>query len=890
MTSKIFIYSWELISRHPKIHIRAHFIEENPQTSHKGSKFERFERIGRLDITDFKVFCHINKFQLNQAIEASGIKPEHVKSYEARLSTDISKKEKYLTVYFSSAVNMERFCKFCRPRPLMSEINPLTLYLATNEYPRTGWFERQTQPTTIQTEFEGSINFVDRFCGFEVKGTLTHRVRGLKPLNITLQSYAKIACFDIECMCGPREGMPQPWRRSDTVEMISLVVKTYLDDISTAKSYLLYIGDIPNLSAQPSTSLRGTLTPCVRGLRGSAQLRVPSTEPSLRLGSTFISASSETDLFEKFAEVLISEDPDVITGYNIFGFDLSYILNRLKLRLKHFPNLGRGKDGKTFSYKVEWSSSAYGENVYDRVEATGRVFVDMILFFRRMKLESYSLNFVSKLYLDEGKSDVTPTEMWQAFETRDPESLLRVAKYCIRDSMLTLRLFDKFFVWNEVCEMSRAMHCSIEDIYTRGEQLKVFNQIVHECMQRDIVLVPRKIDTWKEYKGAEVIQPERGIYNGCSVLDFQSLYPSILIAYNICPSTYTGVKPIPDPSGITYRHTFREEPVGILPHLVKRLLDERKMVKATIKETSDPHIQKILDRRQNALKVCANSVYGITGFKSNKYFGHVASAESITGLGRQLLLKVVETIEEKYPEKKLVLYGDTDSVMLNCEEDLARQIAKDITAELPPPMALNFEAYYEKMLFMSKKRYIMREPGTPGVIKYKGVVNARRNYCIFVRNLYSEIVQMMLDDNSSPEDVLKYADKRILDLIKGKIRHEDLLMTKSVKALDSYRGEYSESLPQVLMAKRLLSEGNILGSGERLEYLFIRKVEGSPRQKELQGNKMYTPDEIEQKQLKIDYLYYLEKQIVPALDDLLEILGPESYLKRFHKLLVQNPH
>src|SRR4029077_16368706 len=130
-------------------------------------------------------------------------------------------------------------------------------------------------------------------------------------------------------------------------------------------------------------------------------------------------------------------------------------------------------------------------------------------------------------------------------------------------------------------------------------------------------------------------------------------------------------------------------------------------------------------------------------------------------------------------------YGDTDSVMLNCEEDLARQIAKDITAELPPPMALNFEAYYEKMLFMSKKRYIMREP--KGVIKYKGVVNARRNYCIFVRNLYSEIVQMIVDDTSSPEDVLKYADKRILDLVNGKIRHEDLLMTKSVKALDSYR-------------------------------------------------------------------------------------------------------
>jgi hypothetical protein len=149
MTSKIFIYSWELISRHPKIHIRAHFIEENPPQQ---LELLEFERIGRLDITDFKVFCHINKFQLNQAIEASGIKPEHVKSYEARLSTNISKKEKYLTVYFSSAVNMEQFCKFCRPRPLMSEINPLTLYLATNEYPRTGWFERQTHKTLNKVE------------------------------------------------------------------------------------------------------------------------------------------------------------------------------------------------------------------------------------------------------------------------------------------------------------------------------------------------------------------------------------------------------------------------------------------------------------------------------------------------------------------------------------------------------------------------------------------------------------------------------------------------------------------------------------------------------------------------------------------------------------------
>ena len=386
--------------------------------------------------------------------------------------------------------------------------------------------------------------------------------------------------------------------------------------------------------------------------------------------------------------------------------------------------------------KVNWASNAYGANNYNRLTINGRIILDMFLYFKRLKLDKYSLEYVSNMYLGEGKqTNIDYITMNDAFRSQDRAELRKVATYCIKDSQLVHKLFDKVGMWIDVCEVAKITRCGIEEIYTRGEQMKVISQCVKECMDQRIVLQPQPTPTvWRAYEGAYVIEPIKGVYKHCALLDFQSLYPSIIIAHNICPSTYTTDPNVPS-TGV---HRFRTDKVGIFPSMIKRLLLERQKVKKQMRDFDSTSMKYIvLHRRQNALKVCANSVYGMMGFQYSKYFGHVACAESVTALGRTYLCQVINYIE-KDPALK-VIYGDTDSCMVHNpnamnEQDMidtAKKICDDITAHrLPKPMALLFESYYDSVVLLSKKRYIMLHGDN---ICYKGVISARRDYCQFAQ-------------------------------------------------------------------------------------------------------------------------------------------------------------
>jgi DNA polymerase elongation subunit (family B) len=703
----------------------------------------------------------------------------------------------------------------------MDDVDPIVGFLSTNQFMFTGWYSSP---------------------GLEID------VKELKYIpGVTDVTYPKVACIDIETYCSSGHGMPRPYMRKDTIEMVSIVFKRYMQD--DWNKYLIYVGN-------EKLNCNGIdhVIPC----------------------------SDELELIKIMAKVISDESPDVITGYNIFGFDLGYIISRLKLRLMPLPDMSRGKHGTTTTRKVNWSSSAYGQNTYDRVEVSGRVFVDLMLFFRRMKLDRYSLDYISSKFLGgKGKMDMPYDLMWEHFRTRDITGLERIAEYCVYDSVLTMELFDKFYIWTDMCEMSSAMKCSIEDIYTRGEQLKVLNQVIYKCVERKLVLVPRQkpTDVQGKYQGAYVLEPKKGIYEGCTVVDFQSLYPSILIAYNICPSTYMTAKYYKKESTNvvdtgTTKHVFRKEPIGILPDLVRNLLDQRFAVKKLLKdEVSDDLTRMVLDRRQNALKICANSVYGITGFVGNKYMGHVGTAESITCKGRQLLESVVKKVQKDFPVQ--VVYGDTDSCMIyhdGCLDktknmEMAEKIVMAVNKDLPKPLTLLVEKYYNKMAFLTKKRYLMYDGKE---VSSKGVASTRRNYCNFTRKLYSDTVGLIFTTDR-PDYVLDFVIKAMDKLMRGKVPLEDLVMTKSVKPLESYT---SANVPHVYMARRLLEDGLDLDAGTRLEYLFV-KTPGA----KLQGERMFTPDEVQSLGLEIDYKYYIEKQMAIALDEILGLIGFEGIVK-----------
>jgi DNA polymerase elongation subunit (family B) len=818
---RIFIYEWEIPEDSTRFSINAHALNDVMGNI-------------TINVTGYNPCCYLpsaSNDDIQRLANTSGVHPLRVEQKVMPSTFNVATKKPYARVEFASTKEMRRFCLKTWNK-CMDEVDPIVAFLSHHQFPFVGWFE------------------VDDWK--EKDGYIRVKVKKMRVLlGETTVTHPKIACIDIETVSNSGAGMPKPYKRCDRIEMVSIVCKKYLG--ATLTKYMVYIGEGIHLD-----------------------------------GVQCIGCKGEVELIEEMANVIRKEDPNIITGYNIFGFDMGYILARMKLRLLPLPDMSRGKYGRTTTRKVNWSSSAYGQNVYDRIEVSGRVFIDMMLHFRRQKLDKYSLDFVSRLYLNDGKKDMSPETMFKYFRNRDLDGLHLVAEYCIHDSVLTLQLFDNVFMWTEVCEMARAMHCSIEDIYTRGEQLKVLNQVIFKCTERGIVLTKRRdkaVDSFK-YEGAFVLEPTKGIFEGCTVVDFQSLYPSVLISYNFCPSTFVPSKcvnkstvNIVNVGGKT--HYFRKHPIGLLPDLAQGLLSERFAVKAQLKGSVDELERKVLDRRQNALKICANSIYGITGFASNKYFGHVPTAESITCMGRRMLEGTVAKIRDNFAVS--VVYGDTDSCMIwhNGETDrekniaMANRIVEHINRELPKPLKLLVEKYYDKMAFLTKKRYLMYD----GEVKTKGVANSRRNYCTFTRKLYSNAIDVMF--KRGKDEALEYVFDQVLRLISGKVPLDELVMTKSIKPLESYKGE---NIPHVLMYRRLIAEGNVVELGNRLEYIFV----DLGYQCKLQGQKMFTPQEVVAKSLQVDYLYYIEKQLIVAMDELLSLLGEENFIGNLYNKYKRN--
>jgi DNA polymerase delta subunit 1 len=768
-----------------------------------------------LRVTDFMPSCFVE----GETVPESTVVPAKAEYKRMLSSRDISCRRPFYRLYFRNGRDMESFSRERSGRCYMADIPQVTAFLSESGADHVGWIRVNQTSRELRVRRSEIIPVPDRI-----------------PL-----SSPRVMAFDIEVRSSD-SGMPQPYRIADTVEMISVVV---FGDVY--KVYIMH-------------TLKDPL-----GIDGATDLMF----------------DDEVGLVTGFFDLVGKEDPTVLTGFNVYGFDLHYLVSRLRLRLIEIPDVSRGVPGSVDLIKVDWTSGAYGSNSYDRLVVGGRVILDMYLYFRRMKLDRYSLDFVSYKFLGEGKNDMPYARMAAAFESGDIVVLKEVAEYCIQDSVLVMRLFDKVQMWIDACEISKITRCGMEEIYTRGEQMKMISQCVAECAKRDIVLQPQLSSEWNQYEGAFVLDPVKGVYDGCSILDFQSLYPSIIIAYNICPSTYVMPRRTTrcgdDDVHCVDSHRFRKEPVGLLPGMIQRILDERKAVKDLMKTMSDRGSVEyiVLDRRQNALKICANSVYGMMGFKNSRYFGHLGCAESVTTVGRLLLVDIVDRIQNSYPVK--VVYGDTDSCMLwhkTTDEDenvkLARSICDDVTASIPSPMALKFEAYCDKVILLTKKRYVLvgRDSDGSPAVSYKGVMNARRDYCKYAKDTYAEAVRMVAlgIDRSKIES---YIDGRIFTLVSGRADVRDLVVTKSLaKKLSAYK----VNQPHVVLARRLVQKtGNDISEGTRLEYVYA--VDADTRTKCL-----VTPEEFAEGGWTADGRFYVDKQIATQLDDVLSAVGMGNYI------------
>lgn len=320
-----------------------------------------------------------------------------------------------------------------------------------------------------------------------------------------------------------------------------------------------------------------------------------------------------------------------------------------------------------------FKSSAYGERWSYNFDMTGRAIQDLLVYVRREhKLESYKLDNVSEHFLKDNKIDLEAKLLFKYFETGPKERGL-IAEYCVKDCILPIKLckHSKLMVVQNLIEMSRVTYTPLPQIINRGQQIKVFNQLVWYAHLGGFVMNDQPLRVVDGYEGATVLDPKPGWYDQpIVVLDFASLYPSIIRNKNLCYSTIVRNPKYKNLPGVEYHvikvgdrvHTFVKNTVlkGVLPTLEENLLNARKAVKKQMKTEQNKDIYAMLDAKQLAIKVSCNSVYGFTG--ANMY-PEPAIAESITATGRSFIDTTRDGILSGYANSD-VLYGDTDSVFI----------------------------------------------------------------------------------------------------------------------------------------------------------------------------------------------------------------------------------
>uniref|UniRef100_A0AAR2KKM5 DNA polymerase delta catalytic subunit n=1 Tax=Pygocentrus nattereri TaxID=42514 RepID=A0AAR2KKM5_PYGNA len=347
------------------------------------------------------------------------------------------------------------------------------------------------------------------------------------------------------------------------------------------------------------------------------------------VGSQILCFTQEKQLLQSWAEFVRTVDPDIITGYNIQNFDLPYLLNRAAtLKVNFFPYLGRMRGIKSVLKDSSFQSKQMGRRENKTVNMEGRVQFDLLqVLLRDYKLRSYTLNAVSFHFLQEQKEDVQHSIITD-LQNGNEQTRRRLAVYCLKDAYLPLRLLQKLMCVINYMEMARVTGVPLTYLLSRGQQIKVVSQLLRQAVKQGLVMPVVKTEGGEDYTGATVIEPEKGYYSvPIATLDFSSLYPSIMMAHNLCYTTLLQKGQV-DKLGLS-AEDFIKTPTGdlfvkssvrkgLLPEILENLLSARKRAKAELKKETDPFKKQVLDGRQLALKISANSVYGFTGAQVGK--------------------------------------------------------------------------------------------------------------------------------------------------------------------------------------------------------------------------------------------------------------------------------
>lgn len=620
---------------------------------------------------------------------------------------------------------------------------------------------------------------------------------------------------------------------------------------------------------------------------------------------------TELDLINRLIDIVRYHDPDIITGYEVHNASWGYVIERARKEYDFdiCEELSRTKSESHGRFGKE--ADRWGFDHSSSVRITGR---HMFNIWRAMKGElnllQYTMENVVFHVLHRRIPHYSPRILTQWHQSGKPRDIFKVVDYFTSRVQLNLEILEANELGPRTSEQARLLGIDFASVISRGSQFKVESLMFRIAKPENFLLVSPSRKQVGQQNALEclplVMEPQSDFYTSpLLVLDFQSLYPSVMIAYNYCYSTFLGramhwrgrdkmgfldYKRQPgllgllkdkvniSPNGMMYAK--QEVRQSLLAKMLSEILETRVMVKNGMKADKDDKVlQRLLNNRQLALKLIANVTYGYTSASFSGRMPCSEIADSIVQTGRETLEKSIAFIHSIERWGAEVVYGDTDSLFVYLKGrtrdqafDIGEEIAQAVTEMNPRPIKLKFEKVYHPCVLLAKKRYVgfkyehrtQKEPEFDA----KGIETVRRDGTPAEQKIEEKALKTLFR-TADLSQVKSYFQRQCAKIMQGRVSIQDFCFAREVRL-----GTYSErgQLPAgaMISTKRMLEDPRSEPqTGERVPYVVVTGAPGSRL-----IDRCVAPETLlHDAQLELDAEYYITKNIIPPLERIFNLVG-----------------
>ncbi|MCS7132198.1 MAG: DNA-directed DNA polymerase [Aigarchaeota archaeon] len=548
----------------------------------------------------------------------------------------------------------------------------------------------------------------------------------------------------------------------------------------------------------------------------------------------------EAEIITSFSEAVRRRDPDVIVGFGLNRVQWSYFEERSR-RIGVKPLVGR--------LEAEPRTSLHGH-----VSIRGRLNIDLDDMAREIpELTVETLEeFIEYLGIEMPIDIIGEYELADKW-AKDEET---VKRYSMQRAEAILRAYEA--VKDFIFSLSELTSMPADYVLTASAGFRVENYLMALAVKVGELIPKRTEIPHISYPGGLVKAPSPGIHENVAVLDFRSMYPSLMIKYNISFDTLSDEGENIAPNG--YR--FRSSPEGFLPHALKTLLEERRKIQEKLRQVPPDSVEaRVLDARQRAVKTIANAIYGYTGWVGARWYTREV-AEATTAWGREVISSTIKKAEELGMR---VVYSDTDSLFLKDHEGKLGELIRWIEGDLG--LEAKIDRIFKRVIFTeAKKRYagITEE----GAVEVVGLETVRGDWSEIAREAQRNALEALLR-TGDPKKALEKAREYARMVKRGAVDLKKLVIWRQITRPLS---EYAATQPHIVVAKIMIDEGWKIQPGDKVGYIVVKGP--GPLHARVKPYFKVMRDEV-------DWNYYLEKQLAPACGRVLEAVGvnPELILE-----------